>query len=402
MQVLIIEDDPWMAELLASLVRNQRRDAAVTVCQDGMAGWQHWSQHGAELILSDWNMPGLNGLDLLERVRKHEKQQRLSKEQQAPFIMVTARNDRRSVMEAVRFGLTDFIAKPFSVGHVLERLKPYLGEGPSTASGLAEQSLLEYLERLSDEELELPLSPSLQETLERSIRPEQQDFATLNALWQRDPAITARLLAAANSGDYYKGGDSLTTLAQALQRLGLHTSLNLALGVALAPASGLQEPVLRERGEALWNQVRTLAELCQALARQVGDNPEEAYTAALLSNLGELVVLYEVQSWLATGQTLTDADLAAALDRFSRPFSAALKANWRLPLSVRQRIGALYGMGGQVTAKADLVMRSAYLLQQPEDSREDGLDSCLRQLNLGKTIAEGLLESVRHMPQVAL
>lgn len=400
MQVLIIEDDPWMAELLTSLVRNQRSDAHITLCKEGLAGWQHWQKHGAELVLSDWNMPGMNGLDLLEAVRKSERQNGIHKTLQVPFIMVTARNDKRSVMEAVRLGLTDFIAKPFSVEQVLSRLKPYLGDSEN-GSTLAELSLEEYLDRLSDEELELPLSPTLQETLERSMRPDEQDFDSLSALWQRDPAITARLVAAANSGDYFKG-TTLTTLSQALQRLGLHTSLNLALGVALSPASNLTDPLLKARGEALWQSTRELAELCRALAAQMGDNPEEAYTAALLSNIGELVVLFESQSWLVNGKTLDEASLDAAMARFSRAFSGTLKANWRLPLRLRQRIGALYGMGGQVTDKSDLVMRSAALLLSPQSDRDAQLESCLRQLGLGRQIADGLLEAIRHMPAEAL
>ncbi|MBA4373742.1 MAG: hypothetical protein C0402_12895 [Thermodesulfovibrio sp.] len=61
-----------------------------------------------ELILCDWEMPGLNGNDLLRWLREESHMKAV------PFIMITAKDDGESIMEVMKLGVTDYIVKPFS------------------------------------------------------------------------------------------------------------------------------------------------------------------------------------------------------------------------------------------------------------------------------------------------
>ncbi len=69
-----------------------------------------------DLILCDWEMPGLNGDELLRWLREE------SHLKTVPFIMITAKDDGESVMEVVKLGVTDYIVKPFSPETLCEKV----------------------------------------------------------------------------------------------------------------------------------------------------------------------------------------------------------------------------------------------------------------------------------------
>lgn len=67
-----------------------------------------------QLIMCDWNMPELSGLALLKRIRGDQSMHNV------PFIILTSNNEKEQVMEAIRAGVTSYLAKPFSI-EVLEK-----------------------------------------------------------------------------------------------------------------------------------------------------------------------------------------------------------------------------------------------------------------------------------------
>jgi len=69
-----------------------------------------------DFVVSDWNMPGLNGLDLLKKIRASEDFKKL------PFLMVTAEAEQSNVVIAVKAGVSNFIVKPFSVETLKEKI----------------------------------------------------------------------------------------------------------------------------------------------------------------------------------------------------------------------------------------------------------------------------------------
>ncbi len=70
-----------------------------------------------DLVFLDWNMPKMSGISFLERCRSMEHFQ------QIPIIMITAEREQKSVMQALKAGVTDYIVKPFSSTMLLEKLK---------------------------------------------------------------------------------------------------------------------------------------------------------------------------------------------------------------------------------------------------------------------------------------
>lgn len=71
---------------------------------------------GFDLVISDWNMPEMNGIDFLLSLKKHAKFMTI------PFLMITSESETENVIKAIVLGVTDFIVKPFDEGDLSEKL----------------------------------------------------------------------------------------------------------------------------------------------------------------------------------------------------------------------------------------------------------------------------------------
>ncbi len=75
-----------------------------------------------DLILCDWAMPNMTGLELLEAVRKEENLMRI------PFVMLTAENSKEQIVSAMKLGVTDYIIKPFTANVLEAKLRSLIDE----------------------------------------------------------------------------------------------------------------------------------------------------------------------------------------------------------------------------------------------------------------------------------
>ena len=75
-----------------------------------------------DLIISDWNMPKMTGMDLLRKVRADDRFKTV------PFVMVTAEGKRENVIAAVQAGVSNYIVKPFNAATLKEKLVKVIGE----------------------------------------------------------------------------------------------------------------------------------------------------------------------------------------------------------------------------------------------------------------------------------
>lgn len=116
--LLVVDDDPSSRELLAR--RLHRAGFRVTTTASGAEALELLERHPIDLLLVDFVMPGMNGLELLERVR------RLKSRTELPVIMVTGRDASGDVAHALRLGANDYVTKPVDFRVVLARLTTQL------------------------------------------------------------------------------------------------------------------------------------------------------------------------------------------------------------------------------------------------------------------------------------
>ena len=120
MTVVVVDDQQTMR----SLVRTGLQELGfreIREASDGEAALRILLTTKVHLVISDFNMPKLDGLSLLRAIRGHEPIR------QTPFIMLTGRADRELVQRAVQFGVNNYLVKPFTVGTLKEKIEAIFG-----------------------------------------------------------------------------------------------------------------------------------------------------------------------------------------------------------------------------------------------------------------------------------
>jgi two-component system chemotaxis response regulator CheY len=107
MRVVIVDDYTTMLRILRNLLR-QLNINNVEEANDGDAAYHVIQKTAPDLIISDWNMAPVTGLDLLRKVRADAKLRHI------PFIMVTAESKTENVIIAKQAGVSNYIVKPFN------------------------------------------------------------------------------------------------------------------------------------------------------------------------------------------------------------------------------------------------------------------------------------------------
>ena len=120
-RILVIDDMPSIRELVKNHLKAMGYKN-ILEAQDGEEGLkaliqQNSSGSPVELVICDWNMPKMKGLDLLKQVRATAEWQNL------PFVLLTSESEREQVTEAVLAGVSQYIVKPFAVKIFEEKLK---------------------------------------------------------------------------------------------------------------------------------------------------------------------------------------------------------------------------------------------------------------------------------------
>ncbi|WP_252272036.1 HDOD domain-containing protein [Pseudomonas subflava] len=356
-RVIIGEADRWTSELIGQLVRSARCDAEIVTLKDGESVLQQCRQSAPQLMIVDFGLPGIGGLDLLREVRRQRRQPPL------PFFLITEKIDASSVRAAVPLAPTAYLAKPFDADDLLRRLRQVLLEpGEEVVCPLPtlapEEKLDAYLERTRETSAGAPLLGAVHDTLELLQGATLPDLDDLQRRFHNDPQLTAQLIAAANTAAQHRGG-GCQTLAQALQRLGTKHSLNLALGLALQRGASLEDPLLTASGLKVWAQSQRVAELAHWLAARLEADAERCFTAGLLHRLGDLALLRTLQDWHSQGGALDEGSLEKAMARHAAPFGSALRIRWRLPLELRQLVKAVFQLDSGVYTREALVLNLA-------------------------------------------
>ncbi|MBC9249677.1 hypothetical protein A9179_05255 [Pseudomonas alcaligenes] len=359
MRVMILEDDPWIADLLKQIVLSIRPAAQIDCFGEVQGAVAAWQQAAYQLVLADWNLPDASGISLLQKIRERDRA--------TPLVMITGRSDRQSVMTVRPLGVSAFITKPFDVPRVAQCLATLLPPDEGTpAASVIRESFPEYLAGLPASALDIPLLEQVKEKLQAGYQGENLEVRRLAADWQHDPALSAHLLAAANSPAYLGAGQQCTSLNDALQRLGARTSVSLAAGFALKQARSQPNMLLKLMVQEHLDAAERLADQVVTLARQCGLEPATLQTAAMLHRMGELCVIYEAQEWENSGNSIDEGVLLQAVAKFSAPLAIKLKAQWGLPMVLRELIGAVYALPSAHVRREQVLMRLAAALNNGE------------------------------------
>lgn len=116
---LIADDAGFIRDLVKRALKSQFTQCQIDEAVNGRKAQSLISKNRYDLILCDWEMPEMSGLEVLEWVRDRELEESIDK---TPFIMVTSRGDKNHVIKAVEAGVNDYIGKPFSNDQLLKKV----------------------------------------------------------------------------------------------------------------------------------------------------------------------------------------------------------------------------------------------------------------------------------------
>ena len=114
-KILIVDDFATMRRILKNILK-QLGFKNLVEADDGTTAWEVLEGQGIDLIVSDWNMPKMTGLELLKKVRANDTYK------DTPFLMVTAEAQKQNVIEAVQAGVSNYVVKPFTAEAISDKL----------------------------------------------------------------------------------------------------------------------------------------------------------------------------------------------------------------------------------------------------------------------------------------
>jgi two-component system, chemotaxis family, chemotaxis protein CheY len=115
-KVLVADDSGTMRAIIVRSL-NSLGVSDVVQAEDGTKAVELFQPGVFDLVLTDWNMPGKTGLEVIQEIRKLDKN--------VPVIMITTESDKARVVQAIQAGVTDFVVKPFDSKVLREKLTKY-------------------------------------------------------------------------------------------------------------------------------------------------------------------------------------------------------------------------------------------------------------------------------------
>ena len=119
MKFLVVDDYSTMRRIIKNLLHDLGY-ANVTEADDGKTALPLLKNGSFDFLITDWNMPGMPGLDLLKAVRSDDKLKKL------PVLMLTAEAKREQIVEAAQAGVSGYVIKPFTAVTLKEKIDKIL------------------------------------------------------------------------------------------------------------------------------------------------------------------------------------------------------------------------------------------------------------------------------------
>ena len=116
MTVLVVDDFATMRRIVKGTLKELGFRSFVEA-ENGKMALSELGKERIDLVISDWNMPEMTGIEFLKAVRSNEQYKDL------PFVMVTAEGQKENVMEAIQAGVSNYIVKPFTPETLRQKLE---------------------------------------------------------------------------------------------------------------------------------------------------------------------------------------------------------------------------------------------------------------------------------------
>ncbi len=131
-RILVVDDEPQLTRVLRTGLKSRGYD--VRAAADGLAGFETFTDWHPDLVITDLAMPNVDGLELCRRLRAIS---------QVPIIVLSAKGEEKTKVEALDLGADDFVTKPFGIDELLARVRASLRRAVSETKSEPAPTMLE-------------------------------------------------------------------------------------------------------------------------------------------------------------------------------------------------------------------------------------------------------------------
>jgi DNA-binding response OmpR family regulator len=189
-KILLVEDDTYLAATIEQWLSNEHH--LIEIAYDGNTGWDRISLAEFDLLILDWNLPQISGVDLCKRFRANQGQ--------TPIIMLTGRNSVSEKEQGLDSGADDYLTKPFNMKELAARVRALLRRPPALLNNVLQAGSLSLdpgKYRVTKGDKEVHLLPRDFALLEFFMRHQDQVFSAnslIQRVWQSDSEASSEAL----------------------------------------------------------------------------------------------------------------------------------------------------------------------------------------------------------------
>lgn len=335
---LVVDDDTNIALALKIMLYDSFPCEKIDTAADGDAAWKLIQRNKYDLIISDWNMPNMNGMELLAQIRQDPRTISI------PFLMLTARNNPESVLTALDMGVTEYIIKPFENADMVARIEKLLygkttrlppkqqKDKPPENTGFDEKLIsLKVIELIGKGEVCLPALPQVVFTIEEKLKNADVNVQDIAKLIEMDVGIASKFINVANSA-FYRSAKEYKTLEEAVMRIGIQQTRQLILLISNKSMFELKERRFRENSEALYLHALACGKISKMLAEHLAEpNPHDYFLLGMFHDIGKLLVLTALSSLSRETESIDVASCMSIMDALHTKAGFMLLSRWEFP-----------------------------------------------------------------------
>jgi HD-like signal output (HDOD) protein len=273
-RILFVEDNEVLLQLYGFMLASESAEWETVTAPDGRAALELLRQRAFDVVVSDMQMPGMSGVEVLTEVRKLHPQ--------TSRIIISGFSDQAIAADSLNCTHL-FIAKPFDVG----TLRATLARIGSLDAYLKDDRL----RGLAGKMRVLPSFPTIYLDIIREIESPHSSVQNIARTVAQDPGITAKILQVANSAAFGLT-ETVSDPVDAVQLLGMTTVRSLALSAQVF--SSFKPGQFKDfSADHLWSHLMKSGELARTIMRQerlAFSDCEDAYTAGMLHDIGQLML----------------------------------------------------------------------------------------------------------------
>jgi HD-like signal output (HDOD) protein/CheY-like chemotaxis protein len=351
MRVLIVDDEPVSRNLLEKVMRDiaecEAADSGVTAIVAYKKALETWAPF--DLMTLDISMPEMNGKEVLNQIRKIEKDKGIQRDRQIKIFMVSGHSDKETIVRCVEIGCDDFISKPFNkriIAGKLEKLgfdipgkerlegeveKKVEKEGKEKAldqKGLMRNTISDIVEQFNRGEIDMPVLPMVIQDVQKVMN---EPFATVYDLAEvivRDAVISIRLIAIANS-PLYRGSQEIRTVEKAIPRLGFNETQSIVSAIANKSLYDAKNSHVKNIMEQLWFHSLASAYCSRAIAKNLAlGDAEKFFFMGLIHDIGKPLILKRLDEISSSKKPLNIAEDMQIIDQVHSTFGESLISRW--------------------------------------------------------------------------